>query len=85
MVLFDRAAGADRSGAAFERRAVHAHAFDPIEIERKARIALVAGGVALSVDDLETHISSISAGMRRFNFSAPYFATSLVWVWEMTS
>ena len=41
-VLLHRAAGADGRGAALERRAVHAHAPDPVEIEREAGIALVA-------------------------------------------
>jgi hypothetical protein len=34
-------ARADRGGAALQRRAVHADALDPVEIERIAGIALV--------------------------------------------
>jgi hypothetical protein len=38
-VLLHRAAGRQRRGAALECRTVHAHAFDPIKIEREAGIA----------------------------------------------
>ncbi|MNT68572.1 hypothetical protein D3C72_2068160 [compost metagenome] len=43
IVLLDGAARTDAHGAALQRRAVHADAFDPIEIQRVARIAFVNG------------------------------------------
>jgi hypothetical protein len=42
-VLLHRTARADGRGAALERRAVHAHALDHIEVEREARVAIMAG------------------------------------------
>src|SRR5690606_6510926 len=92
-VLLYGTPGADGLGAALQRRAVHAGAADPVEVERKAGIALVPAlgpglrlGRALRViDDLEVHSASTSAGIRRFSFSAPCTAMALVCACEMVS
>src|SRR5690606_31519813 len=83
--LLDRPPRPDGRCAALQRGTVHPHPPHPVEIERKAGIALVADARRRRIDDLETHISSTSAGIRRLNFSAPYLATSLVCSCEMVS